>query len=257
MGYLFTGEGLFKRVARWFVVTFLRLACNSPGIVITCQNQDDRALLLQKKVIHEDRCIVIAGVGIDPKEFPPTEETEDGRVVLYPGRLLWDKGLGDLVEASRILKSKGVRVEVVMAGEPDPENPASIPAELVRQWERDGLVTWVGRQSDMGALYRRANIVCVPSYREGLSRSLIEASCSGRAAIATDVPGCRDIVVNGFNGLIVPPKCPKELAEALQNLLENPQLRKVMGENGHQRVKQYFASEVVLPMYVALYSQTK
>jgi glycosyltransferase involved in cell wall biosynthesis len=162
--------------------------------------------------------------------------------------------VGDLVEASGILMRKGVPVEVVLAGEPDPENPASIPAELVREWERDGLVKWVGRQSNMASLYSRANIVCVPSYREGLSRSLIEAACSCRAAVTTDVPGCRDIVVNRFNGIIVPPRCPKELADALTELLENPRLRKVMGENGHKRVRQNFASEVVLPRYVALYS---
>jgi glycosyltransferase involved in cell wall biosynthesis len=257
LGYMFTEGGLFKRVARWFVLMLLRVTCSGSRVIITCQNQDDRRLLLQKSVIREDRCIVIAGVGIDLKEFHPTEETDGGRVVLFPGRLLWDKGVGDLVEASRILRRKSVPVEVVLAGEPDPENPASIPVELVRQWERDGLVKWVGRQSDMASLYHRANIVCVPSYREGLSRSLIEAACSGRAAVTTDVPGCRDIVVNRFNGLIVPPRCPKELAEALMVLLEYPSLRKVMGENGHKRVRQYFASEVVLPMYVALYSTGK
>lgn len=254
LGYMFIAGGAFRRLCRWFLLKLLRFACSGPGVIITCQNQEDKALLLQRKVITGDRCIVIPGVGINMEEFQPTEEPEDTRVVLFPGRLLWDKGVGDLVEASRIMRHNGVPAELLLAGEPDPENPASIPVERLRQWEREGLVKWLGRQSDMAPMYRAANVVCVPSYREGLSRSLIEAGCCSRAAVTTDVPGCRDVVVNRVSGLVVPPRRPEELAKALIEVLGDFHLRRTMGENGRKRVNQYFASQVVLPAYVALYS---
>jgi glycosyltransferase involved in cell wall biosynthesis len=170
--------------------------------------------------------------------------------------MLWDKGIGETVEAARLLKQRGVPGRVVLAGKPDPNNPASIPDEQLQVWHDQGIIEWVGHQSDMPALLAQSHIACLPtSYREGIPMSLLEAASCARPIVTTDAPGCREIVRDGWNGLLVPLKNPIALADALQTLLVDPSLRRTMGQRGRELVVQHFSKEIVIEQTFAVYKE--
>jgi glycosyltransferase involved in cell wall biosynthesis len=253
MGWLFTsksGLALFlNRIARWT----LRLVLRS-GVVLV-QNPDDFQLLLDLGVpagkIHR-----IAGSGVNLRQFFPTPEPEDVPTIVLPARLLWAKGVGELVGAARLLKQRGVKARVLLAGMPDPANRSSVPPEEIAKWVEEGLVEHAGWVADMPSLLARTHIVCLPSYyREGIPKSLIEAAAAGRPIVAADVPGCREIVREGENGLLVPARSIEALADALTHLIENPELRKRMGVCGRSRAEREFGLEMVITQILQLYSE--
>ena len=169
------------------------------------------------------------------------------------GRMLWDKGVGELVEAARRLKLTLPTLRILLVGPPDPENPASIPEAELRRWAEEGVVEWLGQREDVAAIWRDAHIGVLPSYREGLPKSLLEAAASGRPLIATDVPGCREIVVDGETGLLVPARDAGALAAALERLATDRVLRERMGAAARERVVARFAEERIAADTLALY----
>ncbi|OPZ72616.1 MAG: N,N'-diacetylbacillosaminyl-diphospho-undecaprenol alpha-1,3-N-acetylgalactosaminyltransferase [Firmicutes bacterium ADurb.Bin456] len=192
---------------------------------------------------------------MDPVLFKFTPEPAGIPVVMLASRLLFDKGVGELVEAARLLKSRGVKCRVALVGEPDPGNPASIPVECLLQWQKEGHTEWWGRRGDMAEVLALANLVVLPSYREGLPKILLEAASCGRAIIAADVPGCREIVIHGKNGILVPVRDPAALAEAVEELLKKPALRAQMGAEGRKLVVKEFSEERVVQETLALYDR--
>ena len=171
------------------------------------------------------RLSLIAGSGVDTERFTPAPEPEGVPVAMLVARMLWDKGVGEAVEAMRLLRARGVALRLWLAGTPDPDNPRSIAQGQLRQWQDEGLVEWLGQVDDVAALWHRAHIAVLPSYREGLPKSLLEAAASGRPMIATDAPGCRELVRDGSNGLLVPLRQAPPLADALERLATDPGLR--------------------------------
>jgi glycosyltransferase involved in cell wall biosynthesis len=167
--------------------------------------------------------------------------------------MLWDKGVGELVAAARILKEKGVALRVALIGEPDPANPASIPRQTLEEWQREGAVEWWGQRSGMAEILKTAHIAVLPSYREGLPLSLLEAASCARPLIASNVPGCREIVRHGKNGLLVPARDSEALATALSQLAQDPQLREKMGGEARRLVEERFARPLITAQTVALY----
>jgi glycosyltransferase involved in cell wall biosynthesis len=161
---------------------------------------------------------------------------------MLAGRMLWDKGIREYVEAARLLRRDGVPARLVLVGEPDAGNPASITREQLQAWEASGEVEWWGFRADMPSVFRQVNIVCLPSYREGLPTTLIEAGACGRAVVATDVTGCRDAVRDGITGLLVPAKDAAALAAGLMVLLRDPSLRRKMGEAGRKMAVNEFST---------------
>jgi glycosyltransferase involved in cell wall biosynthesis len=220
------------------------------------QNPDDAALVAQLGA-PTSRIRRIAGSGVDLEQFRPTPSPEGrtGIVVVLPARLLWDKGVGEFVAAARILVRRGVTARFLLAGEPDPLNPASIPDDQILQWTREGVVESLGWIADMPALLAACDIVCLPSYREGLPKSLIEAAAAGKPIVTTDVPGCREIVHDGDNGLLAPPRNANALADALGRLIGDPALRERMGARSRARAEQEFGLELVIRQTLALYRE--
>jgi glycosyltransferase involved in cell wall biosynthesis len=149
--------------------------------------------------------------------------------------MLWDKGVGVLVEAARLLQDQ-IQARFALIGEPDPGNPANIPRTTLEGWTAEGIVEWWGWQEDMKAAYAASHIVTLPSMGEGVPTVLLEAAACGRPIVTTDTPGCRDVVADGVSGLIVPPNDPHALAAALHELLIDPSLRGRMGNAGRQLV---------------------
>lgn len=253
-GYVFLGADNKARVLRWFVRWMYQLAFQPANCIAIFENQTDREYFITMGLMARDHTSLIESVGVDPQQFTPLPEPEGTPVILQASRMLWDKGVGILVEAARLLH-KDTSVRVALAGEPDAGNPASIPEHTLRSWDSEGVVEWWGFQPDMNATYNRSHIVTLPSLGEGFPTGLLEAASCGRPIVATDVPGCRDFMIDGFNGLLVPPSNPRALAEALKMLASNPALRNKMGRAGRKLVVEKYTTERVNEATMAIYDR--
>jgi glycosyltransferase involved in cell wall biosynthesis len=252
LGFVFTGTALKARLLRPLLLTLLRRAAMHPNCAWVFENDSDRRYLSGLGVVPAERSHVIEGVGVDTDRFQPSAEPEGSPVILFSGRLLWDKGVGVLVDAARILR-RSHEVRVVLVGEPDPGNPTSIDRATLDAWTRDGVVEWRGWRRDMPRAYAEAHIVVLPSKGEGLPAVLLEAAASGRPIVATDIPGCRGIVTEGRNGLLVPPNDPAALAEALARLVRDGPLREAMGREGREIVMRSFGNTEINRATLAVY----
>lgn len=253
LGYIFLLSGWQGTVLRAMVMPMYRFAIGHSNIRVIFENEVDQKTFLKYRLIQAAQSTIIEGVGVDVERYRPTPETEGVPLVVMPSRLLWDKGVGDMVEAARKLHQR-TSARVALVGMPDPGNPTNIDETQLQKWISDGLVEYWGFRLDMDDVYRQAHIVCLPSIREGLPTVLIEAAAAGRPIVASDVPGCRQVVEHGQNGLLVPPGNPDALAEALALLVENPALRKQMGEAGRLRAVDRFANEKIIAATLKVYS---
>lgn len=243
-GYVFLSDKASARLMRFFVKYLYRKILNCYNCAAIFENKADLEFFTNQSLVPAERVYVIQGVGVDVEYFVPLPEPEGIPVVLLPARMLWDKGVGVLVEAARILHKKS-RARFVLIGEPDPGNPANIPRTVLEGWVAEGLVEWWGWQQDMKAAYAACNIVTLPSMGEGVPTVLLEAAACARPIVTTDTPGCRDVVKDGVSGLIVPPNDPSALAEALLKLLVDPDLRGRMGNSGRQLVLHGYTQDQV------------
>jgi glycosyltransferase involved in cell wall biosynthesis len=251
LGYLFLGGGTRRRLLRTLARMLYRVSLGGTRVIF--QNEDDRRAFLDLRLVRPEQADLVPGSGVDVTRFVPAPEPAGTPVVLLAARLLWDKGVGEFVEAARRLT---VRARFVLAGDPDADNPAAVPPEQLRAWQEEGVVEWQGWQDDMPAVLAGASVFCLPSYREGLSKTLAEAAACGRAIVTTDVPGCRDVVAHGVNGLLVPPRNADALAEAIAALLADPSLRRKMGAAGRRIAEEHFSIEHVVGATLAVYRQT-
>jgi glycosyltransferase involved in cell wall biosynthesis len=253
MGWLSTpGTG----PARWLkpvVRGALRLLLKRGTALV--ENPDDARLLVQ---IGVPAALIrrIPGSGVDLRRFEPQPEPGGVPVVLLCARLLWHKGVGEFVAAARLLKSRGIAARFVLAGEPDQANPSAIPQEQIGKWVEEGVVEYLGWVDNMPQLLARSCVVCLPSYYgEGIPMSLIEAAACGRPIVTTDMPGCREAVHSGDNGLLVPPQNAEALAHELARLIADPVLRRSMGARGRLRAEQEFGLDRVIRQILALYGE--
>jgi len=254
LGYVETSRQPRARVLRAVFNTVLRFAWSGPGVHVIVQNPDDREALSRTGLVPASHIHMIRGSGVDVARFAPSPEPPSPPVrVVYGGRLLWSKGIRELVEAARALKQRGAPVEVILAGDPDVENPESIPAADVQSWVREGSVSHVPWSSDMAATWRDAHIAVLPSYREGLPKALLEAAACGRALVATDVPGCREIARDGVNALLVPPRDALSLVGAIEKLALDAPLRARFAQAGREIVVNEYAESIVVNETLALY----
>ncbi len=252
LGYVFLSQNRQGRGLRKVVLPLYRLAFGHANLAVIFENISDRDQFIQMGLLPEEKTVVVQGVGVDVERFKPAPEPQGIPVVLFPARMLLDKGLGTLIEAARILKQDHT-VRIVLAGEPDPGNPATVEPEELHAWQNAGLVEWWGFQSGMENVYPLAAVVTLPSLGEGLPTALIEAAACGRAIVATDVPGCREVVEHGINGLLVPPNDADALAQALGKLLDDPALRIRMGAAGRERVLAQFADQLIIRQILDIY----
>lgn len=239
LGYVFTGERSRRYLARLVKMAY-RVALNRSDVRVIFQNADDMEAFVEARIIDRGQAELIRGSGVDINEFEYSPEVGGRPMVLFPARMLRDKGVVEFARAAATLRSQGIDAEFVLAGMTDRDNPASLSEADMACLVRETGVKWLGHVRDMPELYRKAHIVCLPSYREGMPKSLIEACAAGRAIVATDVPGCREVVCNGENGLLVPPRNPDALANALGVLITDPALRKKMGAVGRRRAEAEF-----------------
>ncbi|HEU4641458.1 MAG TPA: glycosyltransferase family 4 protein [Gemmatimonadaceae bacterium] len=253
LGYVFSGYPL-SRLLRPIVTALYRLATRGPGRRTVFQNSDDRARFLAEGLAQEAHTVLIRGSGVDCSRFAPAPEPEGTPVVMLASRLLWDKGVGEFVEAARLLRDSPPRARFVIVGRPDDGNRTAVPVAQLEAWVREGVVEWWGYRDDMPATLRSATIFALPSsYPEGVPKVLIEAAASARPIVTTDVPGCREVVRTGVNGILVPPRDGAAVARATRTLLESPELRRRYGEAGRAIALAEFTVESVVERTLEVY----
>ena len=247
LGYLFLIEGLGARLQRAVIKRLYRFALGHRNACAIFQNPDDRALFVDAGLVEPAVTVMIKGCGVDLQQFAPRAEAapEDANepVVMFPARIQGNKGVHEFVAAARILKRDGIGARFVLVGRTDAKNPTNVDERIVRGWEADGLVEWWGYSDDMPATLPRAHIVCMPSYREGLPRVLIEAAACGRPIVTADVPGCREVVRDSASGILVPVKDGPATAAAIRQLIEDPALRRRMGAEARALAEAEFSVE--------------
>ncbi len=255
MGSLFLTSNLFLSVLRKVIISILKLSLNRKFTHLVVQNTDDLVLFRDLYGINEDKISLIRGAGVNTLEFRAMKQyrAHGSQLVIMVSRLLKDKGVEDYIDAIRILKRGFKNVEFALVGKIDNDNPSSISMEDISKWEKDGLISWWGNQKNMAEIYNKAAVVVLPSYREGLPKVLLEASACSVPIVSTDVPGCREIVRDGYNGYLIPVRNPKKIAEAIAILLNDKEMIEVMGANGRKLVEEHFSSKIIVKQTLDLY----
>ncbi|MBM3503960.1 MAG: glycosyltransferase family 4 protein [Alphaproteobacteria bacterium] len=255
LGYLFLIEGLGARLQRFLVKTLYRFALGHGNSRAIFQNPDDLGLFRASHLVDDRRVRMIKGCGIDMTRYQPLPEPPGPVVVTFPARILGDKGVHEFVGAARQLRAEGVAARFVLVGRTDPDNPTDVGETGIRAWEREGIVQWQGYSRDMVETFRQCHIVCMPSYREGLPRVLIEAAACGRAIVTADVPGCREVVREGENGFLVPVRDTEATAVALRRLILDETLRQRMAARGRAMVEHEFSEPEFVARSFAVYRE--
>lgn len=246
LGYLFISREPAARIGRSVVVPLLRWLFARRCCWLILQNRDDRSLFARNAIGNPARTTVIPGAGVDTLKFAPSELPIDAApLVILPARMLRDKGVLEFVDAARRVRARGLAARFALVGSADAENPAALDQQQLARLCSDGLVEWWRHREDMPAVYAQAAIVCLPSYREGFPKVLLEAAASGRPLVATDVPGCREICRDGDTGLLVPPRDAPALAAAITTLLEDRALAAQYGANARALVEREFSTAII------------
>ena len=255
LGFVYTSDSHRARLLKPAALSAYRSALRHSHSRLIVQNKDDHAAVQVEGLIEPTRIRIVDGSGVDVSKFTPVSEPPAPITVVLAGRMLWDKGVGEFVEAARLLRAAGSGARFVLVGDIDGENPSSIPREILDTWTREGVVEWWGHRADMPSVLQQAHIVCLPSYREGLPTVLLEAAACARPLIATDVPGCREIVQHEQTGLLVPVRDAKSLAHAISVLLADAVLRERLGERGRELVTSRYTTDHVNAATLSIYAE--
>lgn len=257
-GHVFTDAGYKARLLRPLVRTLMKAALGGEGSRLILQNKDDVETFVGAELATPEQIHLVMGSGVDTLRFQPhmTERELPIMRVLLASRLLWDKGLNEYMAAARVLRQQGFPIEFLLAGSPDPGNPGSVTAADAASWERSGVISYLGHVSDMPSLFADIDLMVLPSYYgEGVPRCLLEAAASGLPIVTTDEPGCREIVVDRDNGLLIPARDATALTNAIRYMYEHPDERRRMGKAGRARVLNQFDQCIVFEKTLSVYQE--
>jgi len=255
LGFVFISRKKRIRLLRLFVHKLFRFLFKNKNTQLILQNKDDLRYFIKNKLVKKSQVLVIRGSGVNTKIFTPGGEPLGIPIVMLASRMLWNKGVGEFVGAARILKQEGIEARFILVGECDSENPESIPGEQLNEWSKVGMIEWWGAKTSMHKILIQAHIICLPSYREGLPKVLLEAASCEKPIIATDVPGCREVVNNGESGFLVPVEDSISLSYAIKKLVIDSKKRKIMGKNGRKIVEKEFSEEIIVFQTFKLYQR--
>jgi len=253
LGYIFLNNDFKTRIIRQVVKCFYQIALRNTQVIF--QNEDDLNTFIENKLVKQNQSTVISGSGVDTTLLKPAKASSGIPVVLLVSRMLKDKGIHEFVNAARMIKGEGIKARFVLVGDVDEGNPASLSRNELEAWQNEDVVEWWGWQDDVVGIYQQASVVCLPSYREGISKSLIEAAACGKPLVTTDVPGCRDVVLNDKNGFLVPPRDSTKLAEAISLLIGDERLRERMGKQSRQIAINHFSLDKIIHATLQLYKE--
>lgn len=251
LGYIFTSKKIFILFLKKIILIVYKFIFNNYNSKVILENIEDQNYLISKKILDKSNSIVLPGSCVDIDKYNYVKEPKKIKV-LMPSRLLWNKGVGDYIEAIKILRKKKIDCDFLLAGMTD-NNPTSVPLKKVKHWQKKGYIKYLGYVKNIIKLYQDSNIICLPSYREGLPKSLVEAGACSRASVTTDVIGCRNIIRHNFNGLLVKVNNPVDLADSLNELLNNSIKRKELGINARIYVEQNLTFDIFYKKLKKLY----
>ncbi len=256
LGYVFTAKGLVASLRRNCVILAYRLILKHKNLISIVQNNDDLNYLNSKSIICRNQTVLIRGSGVNLNEFRPTDEPSGVPIVILPARILKDKGVIEYVEAAQLLKYKNIAVRMVLAGAIDHGNPSALTYEEITDWTDKKIIEYWGHCKDMSSILQKVNIVCLPSYREGLPKTLIEAAASARAIVTTDVPGCREMIdTDNLNGILVPPFDAIAISEAIEELISFPTRRFAMAKNNRKLAERFFSIDQIVEKTLKIYAK--
>ena len=253
LGSAFISSQLKFKVFRKIVTLTLRILL--PKSSVTVQNTDDYKFI-KELGMTESKIHLILGSGVNTKQYSPHNKTNLIPIIVLPSRMLWVKGVSEFVSAARILK-KIHNCRFILVGDNDNNNPDSINSNQLIEWQNEGIIEWWGHQDNMPALLKKIDIVCLPSYREGLPKALLEAASAGLPIVTTNVPGCREVVDDKINGYLVEPRNFNALIEPLTNLINSKKLRLDMGKLGRKKVINNLSSDIIDQQNIDLYFSLK
>ncbi|GIB22060.1 glycosyltransferase family 4 protein [Vibrio cholerae] len=264
LGYTFSGMGWLSKLRSNFFVVLYRLAfgLGNGHVKLVFENSDDRSYFIENHIINEDKTAKVWGAGVDLNLFFPADfRTQSQEIisevtVMLPSRMLKDKGVLEFIEAAKIIKDIHIPIRMVLVGGVDPHNPASFTTEELNVYVEEGIVEWLGFKSDMPTQLRAADIVCLPSYREGMPKVLLESMACGKPIITTNVPGCREVIVDGVHGFLIPARDGQSLADAIINISSSQQLMDSMGKSSRHRALQLFSDLDIAEQYINLYKNS-
>jgi glycosyltransferase involved in cell wall biosynthesis len=256
LGFLFTGEQ--KSLKQRVLVFVLRYLLPKKNHHVVFQNNEDQNIFLQNSIISINKTSIIRGMGVDFNEFKRFPFTaKDKFNFLFPARMLKDKGLVEFIAAAKRVEMAHANVEFILAGSIDnTKNPTGVSEKELLEMICNTKISWIGYQTDMIAAYKRADVVVLPSYREGFPKVLVEACAIGRPVITTNVPGCKDCAIDGYNGFIVPVKNEDALAKSMMKFIEDPDLKFSMGENAYQFAKERFDCNKINEQFIKIFTST-
>lgn len=243
LGFIFRSNRVSAKILRILVMPTLRFLLVSKSICLIVQNKDDRKVLENLKVANKNNTRLIRGAGVNTKDFFSKPIPHKIPLVILPARMLWDKGVGDFVRCAKKCIDNKIHVKFALIGTPDPHNPECVPELQLKEWVNQGIVEWWGQKDNMAKVYNLADVVCFPSYHEGLPKTLLEAASCELPIVSYDVLGCREVVKDNVNGYLVPFKDENALFVAVTSLLGNYSLRRNMGKMGRKIVLENFTQE--------------
>lgn len=253
MGYVFTSQESKARVLRPIAKVLIRAVLGHKNQRVIIENHDDFESLVSGGFANRNSIALIKGAGVDVKKFAHQPEPSEPVKVIMVSRLLRDKGVHEFIDAAKIVRLKHSQIQFLLVGDIDEGNPTSMDAEDIADLVNSKDVTLLGARTDIAEILAASHIACLPSYREGLPKSLIEAASVGRPIVTTDVPGCREVVTHMVNGLLVKPRDAQALATAIEKLAVEPNLRKVMGEENRRKAEAEYANEIIIDQTHSVY----
>lgn len=254
LGTLFIEEKFNIKLLRTLLYPIYKYAFNHPNQMVIFQNKDDLNEFINKKILKLSKSIIINGSGVELQNFTNFEEPLGTPIVCFAARLIRDKGVFEYIAAARLIKKRGIEAKFLLAGDLDTKNPTGLNLKELQEIKNEELIEVLGYQNEISVLYANSNIICLPSYREGLPKSLIEAAAASRAVVTTDVPGCRDAIIPNKTGILVPVKDVDKLAEAIIWLIQNPSKRLKMGKAGRKLAEEKFQIKKVIENHLSIYS---
>lgn len=254
LGYVFTAESARARWIRRLIMPVYKFALGHANQYVIFQNTSDQDVLARLGLLRRATPALIHGSGVQLDRYPFREEPGGTPIIALASRLLREKGVHEFRQAALVLRERGIEARFWLIGTPDAGNPGRITEEELDRWRREGILEILGFRSDIPELFAQSHIVTLPSfYGEGLPKVLIEAAACGRAVVTTDIPGCRDAVRPNESGLLVPARDPQSLANALERLIHEDELRRDMGWRGRRLAEERFRIEAVITRHLEIY----
>ena len=256
LGYIFINSDIKNKIIKFIIIKMYKLFFSGDTKRVILQNQDEFNFLLENNISLRENLRLIPGAGVNTNIFKPSYNFSDDRCVVFAARMIKEKGAEELVQAIIRLNLENFDIKLVLLGNIDTEYPSHIKEETLKSWSENEFIKWHGYSNNVLSYYQKATIICMPSYySEGVPKSLIEAASVGKPIITTDMPGCRAIVKNNFNGILVRPKNIDDIVEAIKFLILNPDKASLYGKNGRELVKQEFDEKIIVQSTINIYEE--